>query len=902
MAIAAVSLLFSGVVAGVGASPAAAAAGAPVELRTAGKPCMREAPGPYLSPDLLNAARAVVLQARYPGETTVAEVESDFEVWDVADDQNRQQWRRGANEETGDLYVQLEDDAKQLHGVTYAWRVRVLDGEEVSPWSETCYFTLDRVGGDAPAVASEQYPAGSFNRGGIGVPGTFTLTAATDDVVAYEYRFSASEISGDAEWKTADAPSVGAPVTVTFTPVAANYHGLNVYAVDRAGNRSELAGYDFWVRDTRPTVFSADYPELWGESTCCANLDFNVGVAGEFQFNGTDDVEKLAWRIDQGGPSGTADVNDDGDAVVRIAPTRAGVQTLYVRGVTAGGTAYPERSYRFLVDDGPLVTGDVDRDVVIGSTASFRAAPRVAGVTAYVYWLFYRSDDGEPRKVTVPAKADGTADIAWPVSDIDQQGLYVQSRTADGTLSVARRINSGVNGAEPSVTRTGGGEPGSVATFVARTAMTNVADYTVQFNGDAATKRTLTPAADGSATFEFTPTKTGYQYLHIWATNTAGIRTDTGSASWNVANGPKVTSTDFPVTGAGRVAAGTFTFTPRLPVATSYQYEINFGAVGTLPAQADGSATLTWTPPASGSYTMDVRSYNGSASSQLTTYRFRVAPADVRITSVSPSSVLTGAVRTITLQGTNLHPKDVLQVTPAGGTPLTATVTSATGTTLTADVDLTGAPAGTASVTLQPYGAEQPVVSVPSAFTVSPPPSLQATKRPTISGTVAVGGVVKVAPGTWTPVATGYRYQWAANGVAIKGATGTALTVPPAAVGKRLTVTVTATRTGHPSGTAASAATAAVAKGKAPKATQKPKFTGTPKAGRKLTAAVGTWSPKVDAYRYEWRLNGKLVKGATARTLKLKAAWRNKRITVTVITKKAGYADGRATSASVKVR
>jgi hypothetical protein len=120
-------------------------------------------------------------------------------------------------------------------------------------------------------------------------------------------------------------------------------------------------------------------------------------------------------------------------------------------------------------------------------------------------------------------------------------------------------------------------------------------------------------------------------------------------------------------------------------------------------------------------------------------------------------------------------------------------------------------------------------------------------------------------------------------------------------VGKRLTVTVTARRTGHPSGTATSAATATVAKGKAPKATKKPKITGTAKVGRTVSVNAGTWTPKADSYRYEWRLNGKVIRGATGKKLKLKSSMRGKKITVTVVARRAGHTDGRSTSASVKV-
>ena len=208
------------------------------------------------------------------------------------------------------------------------------------------------------------------------------------------------------------------------------------------------------------------------------------------------------------------------------------------------------------------------------------------------------------------------------------------------------------------------------------------------------------------------------------------------------------------------------------------------------------------------------------------------------------------------------------------------------------------------TLTAQPADGRGAALTVTNAPTPPPPPppaTLQATKKPSVSGTVAVGSTVKAAAGTWTPAATSHTYQWSANGTKIKGATGASYAITAAVVGKRLTVTVTARRTGHPSGTATSAATAAVAKGKAPKATKKPKITGTAKAGRTVSVNVGTWTPRADSYRYEWRLNGKVIRGVTGKTLKLKSSMRGKKITVTVVARRAGHTGGRSTSTSVKV-
>jgi hypothetical protein len=179
---------------------------------------------------------------------------------------------------------------------------------------------------------------------------------------------------------------------------------------------------------------------------------------------------------------------------------------------------------------------------------------------------------------------------------------------------------------------------------------------------------------------------------------------------------------------------------------------------------------------------------------------------------------------------------------------------------------------------------------------------LRATKAPAITGKVVVAAKVTASPGEWTPAATSYAYQWAAGGAAIKGATGRSYVISAAVLGKRLTVTVTATRAGATPGTATSAPSAAVGKGAAATAKKKPTIRGTAKVGRTVTATTGTWSPKPDAYRYEWRINGAVVQGTVGASLKLTASMRNKKLTVTVIAVKKGHADGRAKSKAVTVR
>jgi hypothetical protein len=91
-------------------------------------------------------------------------------------------------------------------------------------------------------------------------------------------------------------------------------------------------------------------------------------------------------------------------------------------------------------------------------------------------------------------------------------------------------------------------------------------------------------------------------------------------------------------------------------------------------------------------------------------------------------------------------------------------------------------------------------------------PAPQASVLPQVTGTPMVGRVLRATTGTWDLPDTAVAVTWLANGAPIAGATATTYVVRPADVGKRLTVRVTATKAGHPDGTARAAATRPVAK------------------------------------------------------------------------------------------
>ncbi len=159
---------------------------------------------------------------------------------------------------------------------------------------------------------------------------------------------------------------------------------------------------------------------------------------------------------------------------------------------------------------------------------------------------------------------------------------------------------------------------------------------------------------------------------------------------------------------------------------------------------------------------------------------------------------------------------------------------------------------------------------------------------PTITGNPQVGATLTANPGTWAPAPVVLGYQWAAGGTNITGATSSTLIVPASALGKTITVTVTASKSGFATQTKTSAVTAAVIAGVLTTAT--PTISGSPSVGSSLTAVPGSWGPGSVAFIYQWKANGTAISGATASTFTITAAQLGSTITVAVTGSETGYA------------
>lgn len=81
-----------------------------------------------------------------------------------------------------------------------------------------------------------------------------------------------------------------------------------------------------------------------------------------------------------------------------------------------------------------------------------------------------------------------------------------------------------------------------------------------------------------------------------------------------------------------------------------------------------------------------------------------------------------------------------------------------------------------------------------------------------------------------------------------------------------------------------------------------PRILGVPRPGRTVRATPGTWAPSKVELTYQWAVGGRVIKGATTRSLRLRPAFVGERVTVTVTGRKTEHYQDTARSRQVLVR
>jgi large repetitive protein len=231
----------------------------------------------------------------------------------------------------------------------------------------------------------------------------------------------------------------------------------------------------------------------------------------------------------------------------------------------------------------------------------------------------------------------------------------------------------------------------------------------------------------------------------------------------------------------------------------------------------------------------------------------------------------------------------------ANGQPITGATTN----TLVLTDDLVGSSVRVTVTASKPSGYTPGTASSESTAPVADDPT-KVTNRslPVVSGTAKVGEQLSTTNGTWTNEPTSFTYQWLADGVAVTGATQQTFVPTATQAGKRMSVRVTAAKTGLTSGVATSAQTLAVAPadGTDPETceitvTGGPTVSGSPAVGNLLMVTNGTTAPDGVTASFQWLRDGLAITGATGATYRVVTADEGAALAVRVTYSKAECAD-----------
>lgn len=387
-------------------------------------------------------------------------------------------------------------------GTEYTWRVRGSDSAAAGPWSDTCSFVPDATSpATAPRVTSADYPSETTGpgHGGIGVPGMFRFApAGVPDIVGYYYL-----TDPNSSYHYVAANRLGGPADVEIVPDHAGATELVAFGVDRAGNRSPDANYDFWVVDTKPDLACTPETAYIGQPRTCTVATHLADTTG------------FAYSIDDG-TEVTVPADANGGATFTFTPRTSdyGYTQVQVRATTADGKRSDPAEVS-LHTDGATPTLDLpEQPVVVGTSFQVTMHATLPGSTTFGYeW------DGET--ATVPVGADGsatvelTADYAgyYNFRAYSEDGSGIQSWTAEGFVEVTSNAPTVASDDYPEYSYGGGvGVPG---TFTFHSPAPGAASFTYRL-GDGASS-TVPADADG-ASVVVTPTASDGQDLFVSTT------------------------------------------------------------------------------------------------------------------------------------------------------------------------------------------------------------------------------------------------------------------------------------------------------------------------------------------------------------------------------------------------
>ncbi|MDR1712232.1 MAG: discoidin domain-containing protein [Propionibacteriaceae bacterium] len=218
-------------------------------------------------------------------------------------------------------------------------------------------------------------------------------------------------------------------------------------------------------------------------------------------------------------------------------------------------------------------------------------------------------------------------------------------------------------------------------------------------------------------------------------------------------------------------------------------------------------------------------------------------------------------------------------------------------------------------VLADPEATQVQVDTATQALSLSIEALVPASKTPykkvgtaTISGTAKVGKTLTAKPGTWSPKAASYGYQWYRDGERIPGATDVTYLLTAADMGHKITVKSRAQKVDYAETWSHASKEKKVAAGSLTtktaivtnQTTGKDPAKTAPKFGETLQVIPGEWGPAGVTLTYQWYRSGKVVAGATSDTYTLGVDDLGKKLKVKVSGALDGYKDASKTSKQSK--
>ncbi|MEU0796303.1 DNRLRE domain-containing protein [Amycolatopsis sp. NPDC005961] len=487
---------------------------------------------------------------------------------------------------TDDVYgsgAYFDPDSRLADGVTYAWQVRAKDSLATSAWSETCRFTTDFTPpATAPVITSTDYVYEVPGKGGVGIPGDFTLDAGGDtQVVGFQWQAGYT----DSGYVAADRP--GGKATVRYTPRDDGPMSMSAYGLDAAGNYGPSGDYRFFVARNGPSMTCTPARAFLGETRQCT-----------FAPHGTDGATEYLYKIDNG-PEVTLPAGPDGTAAISVTPTDAAKSyRVSVRARMTNGNLSGDGGGQIDIDRG-APTVDAPADAMVGKPVVLTLHAVLPGSTSFTYdW-----DYGEP--ATVPVGPDGTARVTVVPDRPYYHTIRVSTTTAAGLVSATNEESVQVGSDGPAITSTEfpecceGGYVTTPGTFTFSSQLPGVVSYTYSYFGAAPV--TVPAGPDGTASVVLTPLTTDTQYLDVTSTSADGWVSQPGYYRFY----PKSAAPPLVCDGTGNLRPGQVvhcTLTPVQPGLAAYGYRIRpNGETGpdvVVQPGADGTGAFEFTAPA----------------------------------------------------------------------------------------------------------------------------------------------------------------------------------------------------------------------------------------------------------------------------------------------------------------